>query len=1708
MKMRRAILIPRRSYAMTIVAVVLVRRFYVALVSLCFFYTLYNYQDERDVEQLFLSDENNCVLQGSKWERSPTSTNFLFVAAQTASQSEFCQAFWLQAYEPAPFVTFLNCVHNKFPSLDLSLPLDCWCENNLTPLWRNMYTTVAGSNSADWMRTPVDCCKYSGWANYCTLDCNPDCNDARAETCRNECLPLCLEDQYRTEIIASGQSVCNCGGCWDKIRCIHDHAQNRNRPDFQKVCDLSVFERSIEAQNYFNCVQRYPHATTWEQATASAHCVCEANLKAALERTNCCAASNYKEICSPPAEVGGCADKGNLLCRSAEYLSCKIDCERKCDHIQDSTADCYNDCLRPEGKCYKYQKCEPPTAKTHDYICDDTITSPDLGGCCVRHDTTLYTSGNVWCPRFCATGDVWYVQATQKYVCDCQTCPEDGDSLVQFWRNAVGDFVRGRYKHGLRRIQTRLGLTTEKEPERTEKLREFFELMISNAMRTTTYEPGRAVTDLRQEVWIGLEADLKRIELEAISLWMEIHHDTDAPSQLPGAVVEDASSDTTKPWAPNLEGVWRMTDQEWALASAQDTDPALSSSSSASSTGGKDFSSGNLGVPVPAIPPSSATNTQDDTPFGVGGGVSFPTTSSGSGFGTSGSSSSGSGFGSSSSGTTSGEDYTSTNNNTPEQSVPVVPTSTTQGPTGEGTSSSGSTASGAAGQRTPTNSDQGSTTSVSEGTPFNPDTEDRFIGRTQIEMQLPSTLTGYALYEDEATRGAFQMALAMKFGIQNSQLSVLGFLLSAQRRPSVWDDRRRLEERPVKMGTPPATKNHYQLLEVEHNYETYKTPLATSMMKRMQVLEKDNQTIMLRGNKKKSRVVQSPLRPLSARRKTRGLLQFLMWRRERKLSNPWRARGLSPKSLRTEASPLVPLPLQIGPSAVIRQINSDYQVQVHQDQRQRGQAAARQLLTSSRALSTAPVANTSPVNAKTVVVQYELRLPRDLQGQAAASSSSTLYATGPTGSTTSSLYASGSASQQHDNVLSRSQSTAAKALFASVLQVELNAAGKGGKVSVISVDGTIIFSCKGSADEGKCQYDLEVATSCVYECQAAAVRADAGGYSWEILQQLAAAQQMKKQDEERRADEERKAKVMSWASTGLGMAIVLALFLCFICRKAPNAEGLLAGDSKNQVAPEQGEGRDFYDTSRNPESSSHLQILGQNNQGEYVTLNPDGQARGVGRNEVVLGRPVLVKTAFSEENAPPIGTVINLRGSRGAPVVAWDPAVGGNPVNAENNLLDSGGALNNDIKVKPNTASTNTSSSSSSRAAFGSFGATTNTGGTPSTVSGTKATAVVINGFYAPGVDIDTVEKLPYAFTTSVDHRRFARLPSENELAKKTAAHLQTAGKTTSKEAKGPFRVFRRSRSAEQQTTSSKTTPTRKRTAQSNTNNVNFDVDQQEKADHEVDHQKTNKTPALSTAREVREAVTASLTARVESGTNKTGTNNLRIRGDDSRKSNVLADCIRAQEALSLGRTGRGTERGSGDSKDKGRSQSASAQSASAQSASSTSGVAPEASLSTNSSPTKLNKVKTSGKTATSSLESGATSADAANTALLLRKKELQQSGRGSGSITEQIKPSSAASGDTRSTLSGGSRTTNGSSNSKSSSTSRTSTTATTATGSSNSASARTVTALLSSVIGASNNDEEERGREAGEVRPQVENPNRVQKDKNPDPVAGEIRKN
>eukprot|EP00928_Gymnodinium_smaydae_P009695 TRINITY_DN13629_c1_g7_i1.p1 TRINITY_DN13629_c1_g7~~TRINITY_DN13629_c1_g7_i1.p1 ORF type:complete len:610 (-),score=97.38 TRINITY_DN13629_c1_g7_i1:117-1946(-) len=343
-----------------------------------------------------------------------------------------CESTILALLPPPQVIDYTVCIENRSSKEDTSaagantaIAAECWCKHNVTKVMQDL-----------------DCCGAGDFGDQCSVQCNPDCEDAHSQKCIDECSPLCLEAHYEGEECAQ---TCRNEGCYEKLLCIAENSWKETLSGSRtRVCNEAAFYNSAEAKKYSDCLQEMPLRTNWQRIHAQNHCICRENLKTAAASATCCGSAFFnRSVCNKE-----CASDAD--CTSTEAATCLRDCEQKCTVMNPNfvTRACNDHCLIPTAPCFKYQTCKPQKARQeleYNYVCSDN-TKPNPNGCCKQ----TYENGVVaeGCPTLC--------QNKMRYVfnhgleCRCEKCPET-KAAFKFELNET--VVAGIYANGIKIAQ-------------------------------------------------------------------------------------------------------------------------------------------------------------------------------------------------------------------------------------------------------------------------------------------------------------------------------------------------------------------------------------------------------------------------------------------------------------------------------------------------------------------------------------------------------------------------------------------------------------------------------------------------------------------------------------------------------------------------------------------------------------------------------------------------------------------------------------------------------------------------------------------------------------------------------------------------------------------------------------------------------------------------------------------------------------------------------------------------------------------------------------------------------------------------------------------------------------------------------------------------------------------------------------------------------
>lgn len=320
-------------------------------------------------------------------------------AAERMLQTGTCNVRSITVVQPPTWKNYLTCIRSKLfhPSYtgnivgeQVRLMAECWCQHDVT-------TLIAQYN----------CTKNYEFNAFSQMECNPDCSSAQAQTCVQECPPLCLVRDYAPK-------SCLCDSCAPYILCIADAGENMTISSLPKPrsCNEHNFEADASTTAYQKCVSTGPVRTDWQRFTSQYHCACQVNLSAAIDKYHCCNAQWAGDFCSSP-----CLSAVN--CSLPAAVQCQETCTNLCGVLlpYQVTQACSEHCYTPGNPCYKYRTCKPPPSPALGYVCDDGTPPSDNGCCSIKRNG----QAEIGCPTLCrnraAYSLPWGIQ------CSCFSCP-------------------------------------------------------------------------------------------------------------------------------------------------------------------------------------------------------------------------------------------------------------------------------------------------------------------------------------------------------------------------------------------------------------------------------------------------------------------------------------------------------------------------------------------------------------------------------------------------------------------------------------------------------------------------------------------------------------------------------------------------------------------------------------------------------------------------------------------------------------------------------------------------------------------------------------------------------------------------------------------------------------------------------------------------------------------------------------------------------------------------------------------------------------------------------------------------------------------------------------------------------------------------------------------------------------------------------------
>jgi len=173
-----------------------------------------------------------------------------------------------------------------------------------------------------------------------------------------------------------------------------------------------------------------PQRTNWHRANSQHYCICNATIKAGLQREGCCNSTWGRYLCE---EVDCTVD-----CTSTAALQCLQDCRTKCHlvHPRVVTTECLSTCLDANSRCHDYKVCPPQEPLNYSYVCLNG-QAPQQNGCCqeqVQQPGAQPQQAEV-CPSLCRIRHHYNFQHGRE--CQCFGCPESTSQVDSTLRATV-----------------------------------------------------------------------------------------------------------------------------------------------------------------------------------------------------------------------------------------------------------------------------------------------------------------------------------------------------------------------------------------------------------------------------------------------------------------------------------------------------------------------------------------------------------------------------------------------------------------------------------------------------------------------------------------------------------------------------------------------------------------------------------------------------------------------------------------------------------------------------------------------------------------------------------------------------------------------------------------------------------------------------------------------------------------------------------------------------------------------------------------------------------------------------------------------------------------------------------------------------------------------------------------------------------------------
>jgi len=265
--------------------------------------------------------------------------------------------------------------------------------------------------------------------------------------------------------------------------------------------------------------------------------VCQANLKAGLERESCCGSVWGQPLCDQECHTGA-------NCTTPEAEACLEGCRTNCSMVHPNlvTVNCQESCFDANSTCAKYKTCPPREHPAFEYVCSDG-TSPDSTGCCwtwQRGPQEGTAVKSFQCPNLCDIRHTYYFSHGKE--CQCFGCPTSLDAASDKMKAIVLEAAMAQGQANLHSMARYVGLRQGPTP-RMQEMQAEMNLAIRAAIDGHT---GRYDASLEQEIATIAAQWNNRILQEAMRAKLCQDDPSQCPTQAPAQATQPPAMEEGK----------------------------------------------------------------------------------------------------------------------------------------------------------------------------------------------------------------------------------------------------------------------------------------------------------------------------------------------------------------------------------------------------------------------------------------------------------------------------------------------------------------------------------------------------------------------------------------------------------------------------------------------------------------------------------------------------------------------------------------------------------------------------------------------------------------------------------------------------------------------------------------------------------------------------------------------------------------------------------------------------------------------------------------------------------------------------------------------------------------------------------------------------------------------------------------------------------